>query len=62
MNSAPHSPPSAPTRPIRFAATLIVLRDGAAGLEVLMLRRAEKEGDQNSGASVFPGHSSSQSK
>jgi 8-oxo-dGTP pyrophosphatase MutT (NUDIX family) len=55
MNSAPHSPPSAPTRPIRFAATLIVLRDGAAGLEVLMLRRAEKEGDQNSGASVFPG-------
>jgi 8-oxo-dGTP pyrophosphatase MutT (NUDIX family) len=55
MNSAPHSPRSAPTRPIRFAATLIVLRDGAAGLEVLMLRRAEKEGDQNSGASVFPG-------
>ena len=55
MNPALHSPPSAPRRPIRFAATLIVLRDGAAGLEVLMLRRAEKEGDQNSGASVFPG-------
>jgi 8-oxo-dGTP pyrophosphatase MutT (NUDIX family) len=40
---------------VRVAATLIVLRDGASGLEVLMLRRAEKEADQNSGASVFPG-------
>jgi len=46
---------TATKRPIRFASTLIVLRDGVAGLEVLMLRRAEKEGDQNSGASVFPG-------
>lgn len=55
MNPAFQSLSSAPKRPIRFAATLIVLRDGAAGLEVLMLRRAEKEGDQNSGASVFPG-------
>lgn len=44
-----------PTRPVRVAATLIVLRDGASGMEVLMLRRAEKEADQNSGASVFPG-------
>jgi len=42
-------------RPVRTAATLIVLRDGAYGLEVLMLRRAQKEGDQNSGACVFPG-------
>ncbi|MDM0023923.1 NUDIX hydrolase [Variovorax saccharolyticus] len=55
MNPASTSLSPAPTRPIRFAATLIVLRDGADGLEVLMLRRAEKEGDQNSGASVFPG-------
>jgi glyoxylase-like metal-dependent hydrolase (beta-lactamase superfamily II)/8-oxo-dGTP pyrophosphatase MutT (NUDIX family) len=39
----------------RHSASLIVLRDGAAGLEVLMLRRAEREGDQNSGAAVFPG-------
>ncbi|MBT2334915.1 NUDIX domain-containing protein [Variovorax paradoxus] len=42
-------------RPIRFAASLILLRDGAHGMEVLLLRRAEKADDQNSGASVFPG-------
>jgi 8-oxo-dGTP pyrophosphatase MutT (NUDIX family) len=42
-------------RPIRYAATVIVLRDGAAGMEVLMLRRMEKEADQYSGAAVFPG-------
>ena len=51
----PQSPPAAPARPIRQAATLIVLRDGAQGLETLMLRRIEKANDQNSGASVFPG-------
>jgi glyoxylase-like metal-dependent hydrolase (beta-lactamase superfamily II)/8-oxo-dGTP pyrophosphatase MutT (NUDIX family) len=39
----------------RHSASLIVLRDGVDGLEVLMLRRAEREGDQNSGAAVFPG-------
>jgi glyoxylase-like metal-dependent hydrolase (beta-lactamase superfamily II)/8-oxo-dGTP pyrophosphatase MutT (NUDIX family) len=44
---------SAPTP--RHSASLIVLRDGTNGLEVLMLRRAEREGDQNSGAAVFPG-------
>jgi len=32
-----------------------VLRDAAAGLEVLLLRRADRPGDQNSGAAVFPG-------
>jgi 8-oxo-dGTP pyrophosphatase MutT (NUDIX family) len=32
-----------------------VLRDGSDGLEALLLRRAEKANDQNSGASVFPG-------
>jgi 8-oxo-dGTP pyrophosphatase MutT (NUDIX family) len=44
-----------PPRPIRIAATLVVLRDGSEGLEALMLRRADKANDQNSGASVFPG-------
>ena len=39
----------------RDSASLIVLRDGTDGVEVLMLRRAEREGDQNSGAAVFPG-------
>ncbi len=39
----------------RAAASLIVLRDAPRGMEVLMLRRAERPGDQNSGATVFPG-------
>jgi glyoxylase-like metal-dependent hydrolase (beta-lactamase superfamily II)/8-oxo-dGTP pyrophosphatase MutT (NUDIX family) len=41
----------------RKAASLIVLRDRAddGGLEVLMLRRAERDGDLRSGAAVFPG-------
>jgi len=38
----------------RLAATLVVVRDAPGGLEVLLLRRAEK-GDHNSGAWVFPG-------
>ncbi|MBL8349401.1 MAG: MBL fold metallo-hydrolase [Burkholderiaceae bacterium] len=52
LPSAPaDKPPPAP----RAAASLIVLRDGPRGMEVLMLRRAERPGDQNSGATVFPG-------
>lgn len=38
----------------RPAATIVVVRDAPAGLELLLLRRAEK-GDHNSGAWVFPG-------
>lgn len=38
----------------RASASLAVLRDGPAGLEVLLLRRAD-QGDQNSNAWVFPG-------
>jgi 8-oxo-dGTP pyrophosphatase MutT (NUDIX family) len=53
--TTPANPPRPAPRPIRNAATLILLRDGARGMEVLMLRRAEKADDQNSGASVFPG-------
>jgi glyoxylase-like metal-dependent hydrolase (beta-lactamase superfamily II)/8-oxo-dGTP pyrophosphatase MutT (NUDIX family) len=41
-------------RPPRPAATLVVVRDGPAGIEVLLSRRAER-GDHNSGAWVFPG-------
>ena len=45
--SVPHGAP-------RAAATLVVVRDAAIGIEVLLLRRAER-GDHNSGAWVFPG-------
>ena len=38
----------------RAAASLVVVRDAAVGIEVLLLRRAER-GDHNSGAWVFPG-------
>lgn len=38
----------------RPAATLVVCRDSPAGIEVLLLRRAER-GDHPSGAWVFPG-------
>ena len=43
---------------VRAAASLILVRDRAdsqPGLEVLMLRRAEREGDARGGAAVFPG-------
>ena len=48
--------PSAPIaeRPPRPAATIVVVRDAAGGIEVLLSRRAER-GDHNSGAWVFPG-------
>ena len=39
----------------RKAASLLLLRDGESGMEVLMLRRAERDGDLRSGAAVFPG-------
>jgi glyoxylase-like metal-dependent hydrolase (beta-lactamase superfamily II)/8-oxo-dGTP pyrophosphatase MutT (NUDIX family) len=40
----------------RRSASLIVLRDRLdAGIEVLMLRRAERDGDMRSGVTVFPG-------
>jgi len=56
LQTPPASPdaPVAP-RPIRQSASLAVLRNGPGGLEVLLLRRADKPNDQNSGASVFPG-------
>ena len=39
----------------RQAASVIVLRDSPQGPEVLMLRRAERDGDMRSGVWVFPG-------
>lgn len=45
---------TADKRTPRLAATLVLTRDGPDGLELLLLRRADK-GDHNSGAWVFPG-------
>jgi glyoxylase-like metal-dependent hydrolase (beta-lactamase superfamily II)/8-oxo-dGTP pyrophosphatase MutT (NUDIX family) len=47
-------PNPAPERPPRPAATIVVVRDGANGLEVLLSRRADGT-DYTSGAWVFPG-------
>ena len=46
--------PSAAERPARAAATLVVVRDGERGIEVLLSRRTQSN-DQFSGAWVFPG-------
>jgi glyoxylase-like metal-dependent hydrolase (beta-lactamase superfamily II)/8-oxo-dGTP pyrophosphatase MutT (NUDIX family) len=46
------APPAQST--LRQAATLVLVRDGAHGLEVLLLKRAERD-DNNGGAWVFPG-------
>lgn len=49
------APPAAPFPSLRNAATLLVLRDGPLGIEVLMVRRAERAGDRSSGSYVYPG-------
>ncbi len=60
MNPHPDAPHTTPGD-ARRAASLLLLRDGDGngdgdgGLEVLMLRRAERAGDAGSGAAVFPG-------
>jgi glyoxylase-like metal-dependent hydrolase (beta-lactamase superfamily II)/8-oxo-dGTP pyrophosphatase MutT (NUDIX family) len=46
--------PATIPRPPRAAATVVIVRDGPSGIEVLLCRRAER-GDHNSGAWVFPG-------
>jgi glyoxylase-like metal-dependent hydrolase (beta-lactamase superfamily II)/8-oxo-dGTP pyrophosphatase MutT (NUDIX family) len=50
----PAPDPSPSSRPPRLSATLVVVRDGDRGLEVLLSRRAESA-DHTSGAWVFPG-------
>ncbi len=49
------TPSASPAPALRASASLVVLRDGAHGLEVLLGVRAERPGDQNSRAAVFPG-------
>jgi glyoxylase-like metal-dependent hydrolase (beta-lactamase superfamily II)/8-oxo-dGTP pyrophosphatase MutT (NUDIX family) len=39
----------------RNAATVVVLRRAPEGMQVLLMRRAPRDGDIHSGASVFPG-------
>jgi 8-oxo-dGTP pyrophosphatase MutT (NUDIX family) len=51
MKSTPYTPPL----DARRAASLLVLRDAPEGLEVLMQRRADRDGDLRSGVAVFPG-------
>jgi 8-oxo-dGTP pyrophosphatase MutT (NUDIX family) len=40
---------------IRPAASVLVLRDGPRGVELLLMRRPERDNDFRSGACVFPG-------
>jgi hypothetical protein len=40
---------------IRAAASMRVLRDGARGMQLLLMRRPERDNDFRSGACVFPG-------
>src|SRR5262249_8726472 len=47
--------PSRPPAPSRAAATVIVVRDADAGMQVLLMRRVERSNDRSSGAFVFPG-------
>lgn len=55
--SSPTAAPASTTPPVRAraAASVVVLRDAPGGLQVLLLRRADRPGDQNSAAAVFPG-------
>jgi glyoxylase-like metal-dependent hydrolase (beta-lactamase superfamily II)/8-oxo-dGTP pyrophosphatase MutT (NUDIX family) len=55
VHTHPQTHPHTTPADARRAASLLLLRDGADGLEVLMLRRAERAGDAGSGAAVFPG-------
>jgi glyoxylase-like metal-dependent hydrolase (beta-lactamase superfamily II)/8-oxo-dGTP pyrophosphatase MutT (NUDIX family) len=54
LSAFPPPEPGTPSRPPRLSATIVVVRDGATGLEVLLSRRAEST-DHTSGAWVFPG-------
>ncbi len=55
MAVLPLDPADPDTPGARLAASVVLLRDGPQGPEVLMLRRAEREADLRSGVWVFPG-------
>jgi glyoxylase-like metal-dependent hydrolase (beta-lactamase superfamily II)/8-oxo-dGTP pyrophosphatase MutT (NUDIX family) len=46
---------ASPQAALRASATLVVVRDAPAGIEVLLLQRAENSDDRYGGAWVFPG-------
>lgn len=48
-------PQDADAQGARRSASVITVRDGAAGIEVLLLRRGVRQGDMRSGVWVFPG-------
>lgn len=54
---ADHAPPRTPepSGPFRRASVALTLRQGARGPELLMIKRAEHEGDPWSGHMAFPG-------
>lgn len=55
-NPASSSPnPEARSKALRTAASMLVLRDGPQGMEVLLMRRPQREDDRSAGAFVFPG-------
>ena len=47
--------PAARSKAMRAAASMLVLRDGTRGMEVLMMRRPQRDDDRSAGAFVFPG-------
>ena len=50
-----HTSHYVPAADARIAASLLLLRDDEDGMQVLMMRRAERHGDMRSGVAVFPG-------
>lgn len=56
-SAAPSDSSAAPVRSkaMRHAASMLVLRDGPQGMEILMMRRPQREDDRSAGAFVFPG-------
>ncbi|WP_172966058.1 MBL fold metallo-hydrolase [Cupriavidus pauculus] len=52
---APNPAVPSPSKAMRYAASMLVLRDGPQGMEILMMRRPQRDDDRSAGAFVFPG-------
>lgn len=55
MSSSPSTASPSASKALRHAASVLVLRDGPRGMEVLLMQRPERSDDRSSGAWVFPG-------